>query len=81
MSHPEKYYCKDQHEDMDEFLVLKTAMPTKGGCGLSGLDTYGWKKILTSRSFGTVPSKLRKTFALYVKRIFLEEIRNAESLE
>ena len=36
------------YEDMDEFLILKTAM----GSGPSDLDTDGWRKILTSRSFG-----------------------------
>ena len=60
---------------------MKAAMLTKGGSGPSGLDADGWRKILTSRSFGTVSSKLRKTFALFVKSLCVEEIKNAESLE
>ena len=40
------------YEDMDEFLILKTATPTKGGSGPSDLDIDDWRKILTSRSFG-----------------------------
>ena len=64
-------------EDMDESLILKAAMLTKGGSGPFGLEADGWRKILTSRSFGTASSKLRKTFLLFVKRLCLEEIRNA----
>ena len=33
----------------------------------------GWRRILTSRPFGTASSDLRKTFALFVKRLCLEE--------
>ena len=64
-------------EDTDESLILKAAMLTKGGSGLSSLEADGWRKILTSRSFGTASCKLRKTFLLVVKRLCLEEIRNA----
>ena len=61
--------------------VLKVVMLTRRGSGPCGLDADGWRKILTSRSFGTVLSELLKTLALFVKRLCLEEIRNAESLE
>ena len=66
---------------MDESLILKAAMLTKWGSGPAGLDSDGWRKILTSRSFGTASSELRETFALSVKSLCVEEIENAESLE
>ena len=69
------------YEDMDESLILKAAMLTKGGSGPSGLDADGWRKILTSSSFGTASSELCKTFALFIKRLCLEETENAESLK
>ena len=69
------------YEDMDESLILKAVMLTKGGSGPSDLDADGWRKILTSRSFGTSSSELRKTFALFVKSLCVEEIKKAESLE
>ena len=69
------------YEDMDESLILKAAMLTKKGSGPSGLDDDGWRKILTSRSFGTASSDLRKIFALFVKSLCVEDIKNAESLE
>ena len=58
---------------------MKAAMPTKWGSGPSGLNADVWRKILTSRLFGIASSELRKTFALFVKRLFLEEIRNAQN--
>ena len=66
---------------MDKSLILKAAMLTKHGFGPSGLDADGWRKILISCSFGAASSDLRKTFVLFVKRLCLEEIKNAESLE
>ena len=62
-------------------LILKAAMLTKRGSGPSGPDADGWRKTLTSRSFGTASSELGKTFALFVKRLCVEQIKNAESLE
>ena len=49
--------------------------------GPSGLDADGWRKILKSRSFETASSELRKTFAMFVKRLCVEEIKNTESLK
>ena len=69
------------YEDMDESLILKAAMLTKGGSGPAGLDSDGWRKILTSWSFGIASSELRETFALSLKSLCVEEIKNAESLE
>ena len=66
---------------MDESLILKAAALTNGGSEPSGLDENVRRTILTSRSFRTAQSELPKTFALFVKRLCLEEIRNAESLE
>ena len=62
---------------MDQSLILKAAMLTKGGSGPSGqkvdldhlaLTLMVVEKILTLHSFGTASSDLRKTFALFVKR-------------
>ena len=57
------------YEDMNESLILKAAMPTKGGSGPSGLETDGWRKILISRSFGTASSEFRKALAMFLKRL------------
>ena len=69
------------YEDINESLILKASMLIKDGSGPLGLDADGWRKILTSRSYGTASSKLRKTFVLFVKRLCLEEIKNSEFLE
>ena len=57
------------YEDMNKFLIFNAAMPTKGGSGPSGLDAGGWRKIFTSRSFGTATAsfELCKTFAQFLE--------------
>ena len=54
------------YDDMNESVIMKASMLTKGGSGSSGLDTDGWHRILTSRAFGTVILDLRQTFAQLV---------------
>ena len=68
---------------MDESLVFKAAMLTNGRSGSSGLDAVGWTKNrnITLHSFGTASSELRKIFALFAKRLCLDERKNSESLE
>ena len=61
-------------KNIDESNILKAAMLTKGRSRSSDLDADGLRKILTSRSFGTESSKLRKTFALFVKSLCVEEM-------
>ena len=56
-------------------------MLTKGGLGPPGLDADGWHRMLTSREFVTSPSDLRKTFAQRIKRLCIEELEKATSLE
>lgn len=63
------------NEDMDEPLILKAVMPTKGRSGPYGVDADAWRKTLKSRSFGTASSDLRTIFALIFKRLCLEEIK------
>ena len=56
-------------------------MLTKVGSGLSGLDADGWRRMLTSREFGTSSTDLRKTFAQLIKRLCIEELERTASLE
>ena len=67
--------------DIDESLILKAATLTKGESGPSGLDADGWRRILTSREFGTSSSDLRKTFTQLIKRLCIEELETTISLE
>ena len=69
------------YDDIDGSLILKAATLTKGGSGPSGLDADGWRRILTSRVFGTSSTDLRKTFAQLIKRICIEELETTTSLE
>ena len=56
-------------------------MLIKGGSGPSGLDANGWRRILTSRAFGTATLDLRKTFAQLIKELHEEELESPSSLE
>ena len=54
------------YDDMNESVITKASMLTKGGSGSSGLDTDGWRRILTFRAFGTAILDLRQTFVQLV---------------
>ena len=55
--------------DINEELVRKAAIRTKGGSSLSGLDANGPRKMLTSKVFGICTSDLRKAIADFIKHI------------
>ena len=69
------------YDDIDESLILKAATLTKVESGPSGRDPDGWRRMLTSREFGTSSTDLRKTFAQLKKRLCVEELETAISLE
>ena len=49
-------------------MVKQAALKTKGGSGPSGLDADGWRKILVSKSYGTINADLRRVFANVIKK-------------
>ena len=61
-------------EDIDESMVKEAALKTKGGSGLSGLDADGWRKILVSKSYGTINTDLRRAFANFIKKMCAEKL-------
>ena len=69
------------YDDADKSLILKAAMLTKGGSGPPGLDADGWRRMLSSREFGTSSTDLRKTFAQLIERLCIEELETTTSLE
>ena len=66
---------------MDESVIMKASMLTKGGSRPSGLDADGWGRILTSCAFGTATLDLHKTFAPLIKKLCVKELESASSLE
>ena len=62
-------------------MVLRAASITKGGSGSSGLDADGWRRILTSNSFGTASSDLRKSVADFIKKLSKKINSENKSLE
>ena len=55
-------------EDIDENMVKEAALTTKGSSGLSELYADGWRKILVSKSYGTISADLRRAFASVIKK-------------
>ena len=49
-----------RYDDMDESIIMKASMLTKGGSTPSYLGADGWSGILTSRTFGTATVDFRK---------------------
>ena len=41
------------HDNIDEALVMKAAIKTKGGCGPSRFDANYWDRMLCFKSFGS----------------------------
>ena len=68
-------------EAIDEEMVLREASITKSGSGPSGLDVDGWRRILTSNSFGTASSDLRKSVADFIKKLSKKTNSENKSLE
>ena len=73
------------YDDIDEVLVMKAAVKTKGGSGPSGLDADGWRRILASNSFGNCASNLRRAVVKFITQLCAEQIEvnkdNDQSLE
>ena len=53
-------------EDIDKNMVKEAALKTKGGSGPSGLDADGYRKILVSKSYGTINADLRRVFVNFI---------------
>ena len=71
-------------DDVNEELVRKVAIRTKGGSSPSGLDAYELRKMLTLTVFGSCTSDLCKAIADFIKHICINEIEfqnNTTSLE
>ena len=56
------------YEAIDEALISKAALKSKGGCGPSGFDAENWRRMLVSKSFGSSSLDLRKSFANFTRR-------------
>ena len=63
-------------ENIDESVIIKSALRTKGSSGPSGLDADGWRRILVSKSFGNAGGNLRTSLATFAKKICTKEIES-----
>ena len=56
-------------EPINEELIRRAPIRTKGNLGPFGMGADGWRKILASNSFGIAISKFRKAFGNIVKKL------------
>ena len=56
-------------EHIDESMVKEAVLKTKGDYGPSGLDAYGWRKIIVSKIYETINADLGRMFANVIKKI------------
>ena len=69
------------YESINEEIVKRAALKTKGRSGPSGLDADGWRKILASNNYGTVNTDLRKALTEVIKSICTKKIEiNTETI-
>ena len=57
------------YEAIDEVLISKAAIKTKGGCGPSVYDVENWRRILGFKSFGSSSLNLRKSPANFTRTL------------
>ena len=65
---------------IDEEMIRRAAIKTKGGSGPSAMDADGWRRILCSNNFGDANVDLRKAIANFIKKICTEKV-SAVSIE
>ena len=67
------------YEEIDEDLVKKAAIKTKGWCGPSELDADNWCRILVSSQFGSSPLDLQTSIGNFVKHVCNKNIHHSNS--
>ena len=59
---------------INDEIVRKAVIKTKGGSGPSAMDADGWRRILCSNNFGDTNADLRKAIATFIKKNCTKEI-------
>ena len=65
-------------ESIDNTVVMRAALTTRGSSGPSGLDSDGWRRVLASKYFGSAGNDLRTSIAKMTK-ILCREIVDLNS--
>ena len=59
---------------IDEEMIRKAAIKTKGRSGPLAMDADGWRRILCSNNFGNANVGLRKAIANFIKKVCTEKV-------
>ena len=71
---------KIKYECIDADVIRNTTLRTRGGSGPSGMDADGWRRILTSNSFGQSSTDICMALANVAKKLCVESDQT-DSLE
>ena len=63
---------KIKYECIDAEVTQNTTLCKRGGSGPSGMDADGWRRILTSNSFGQSPTNICMPLANVAKKLCVE---------
>ena len=66
---PIDYIPKCIFDSIDEMLVLKAALNTKGSAGPSGMDAELFRRILCSKNFNKAGKELREEIAIFARNL------------
>ena len=61
------------HQVLATQIVLRATSITKGRSGPSGIDADGWRRMLTSNSFGRASSDIGKSIVDFAKTFAVRE--------
>ena len=68
-------------DDIDATAIRTAAQKMNGAAGPSGLDSYGWKKLLcNSKQYGLVSDDLCQEIATMAKKMCTESVENLEAV-
>ena len=67
-------------ENIDETIITKAALHTKGAAGPSGMNAGGWRRILVSKNFGNTGEELKTALAKFTRILCTRDI-NKGSIE
>ena len=69
---PEQAFGEYAYEILDGALINKVAREMKGASGPSNLDSDGWRRILTSKSFGLHSTNLCEALASMARKLCID---------
>ena len=69
------------YDNINENLIKRCAINTKGSSGPSGVDADFWRKIISSDIYGTTSDDLCHAIALMTRKLCSDKLQNSNSIQ